>query len=50
MVGQPFPLPSCSRRSELGRVIRWMAQMALIPLRFPEDGQLGHLRHHPVTC
>jgi hypothetical protein len=40
--GVAFPLPSRSRRSELGQVSQWMAQMALISLRFPENRQLGH--------
>jgi hypothetical protein len=26
-----------------------MAQLALIPLRFPENRQLGHLRRHPLN-
>jgi len=26
-----------------------MAQLALIPLRFPENRQLGHLRRYLVT-
>src|SRR5579883_744854 len=47
--GVAFPLRSCSRRSELVQVNRWMAQMALISLRFPENRQLSHLDARSVT-
>jgi hypothetical protein len=47
--GVAFPLPSCSRRSELRQVREWMAQMALISLRFPENRQLGPPDPHPLN-
>jgi hypothetical protein len=47
--GLAFPLPSRFHQSDLRQPSRWMAQMALISLRFPENRQLGHCRNHLVT-